>query len=106
MNNFCVGDQFSVTERAKEIDLQFDRGERFTLLEATGPRRAHGRIGHVAQHSAMQGPHGIGVLWTGLKFHGGPVGFEQRDPESDQSRNWGRRTAPCPLIEDRAQNPS
>jgi hypothetical protein len=49
-------------DRAKEIDFQFDRSERFLLREGARKCNAHRGISNVAKNPAVQCSHGICML--------------------------------------------
>src|SRR2546426_12407885 len=52
-------------DRAKEIDLQFDRSEGFLRREGARKRHSHRGVSNVTKNPAVQRPHGICVLWSG-----------------------------------------
>jgi hypothetical protein len=49
------------SQRAKEIDLKLDGGERFSGCECAGEGHAHLCVGNVAQDASMGRSHGIGM---------------------------------------------
>ena len=54
----------------EEIDLKIETGEALALFQAGGMRGPDGRIGDVAPHSAVYGPHRICMGFSiGHKFH-------------------------------------
>src|SRR5439155_22278432 len=46
----------------EKIDLELERGEGLALVERGRVGHAHGGIGQIAEDSAVEGAHGIGVL--------------------------------------------
>src|ERR1700723_3834677 len=77
----------------EEINLQFEGSEGFAIFEAGGESHAHGEVGDVAEHAAVQRAHGIGVFFAGLKFEGDFAIFkvESYGTEADQLGNGRRR---------------
>src|SRR4051794_24307693 len=54
LDDEAVGNEASALHRAKEIDLQFQRGERFAFFQSRTVGESHGDIGDVAEHTAVQ----------------------------------------------------
>src|SRR5262245_48706455 len=55
----------------QEVDLELERGERLALAQRAGPGHAHGGIGDVAQHPAVQGAHRVGQPLVDLQLDRG-----------------------------------
>src|ERR1700678_1590093 len=72
---------------AKEIDFQFDRGERFLRRESACERDAHRRISYIAKNTAVQCSHGICMLWSGCQDHRRPPVGNVFRLKSNQTRN-------------------
>src|SRR5438067_11569326 len=61
--------QARVPDRAEEIDLQLECGERLVMLERSGVGKPHRGIGQVTQDAAVNSAHRIGVpLQVRLEF--------------------------------------
>src|SRR5258708_475300 len=74
-------------DRTEEVDVQIHGRERLVLAERAGKGQAHGRIRQIAQNTAVQGSHGIGVLGPRLKRSDRPAFADFADREADQLRN-------------------
>ena len=70
IHRFCDRANPPIPCGTKEIDLQIDTGEAFVFFQAGGMGHPDGRIGNVAQHTAMDRPHRICVgLRIGHEFN-------------------------------------
>src|SRR5258708_17961998 len=67
LNHAGFGAKLRLPNRPEEMDVQIHRRERLVLIERAGKGQAHGRVRQIAQNTALQGSHGIGVLGPLLK---------------------------------------
>src|SRR6266852_2333287 len=84
------GDERAGPDRLQEVDLELERGEGLALLEGQAVGHAHRGIGDVAEDTAVQGSHRVGVARLGRELDDGAAGLDGGQGESDQSRD-GRR---------------
>ncbi len=61
-HHFALGSQLRLPHWSEEINLQLHGRERFRRCQSAIERDAHGRVSDVAQDSAMQRTHRIGML--------------------------------------------
>src|SRR5713101_4978584 len=59
----------------EEIDLELEGGEGLALVKGGGIGHAHGGIGEVAENSAVERAHGIGMLRPRFHLHDGMTGL-------------------------------
>src|ERR1700722_918492 len=74
--------------RAKEIDFQFDRSERFLLREGARKCNAHRGISNITKNPAVQCSHGICMLRSRCQDDGRPSGTNVFHLKSNQTRDW------------------
>jgi hypothetical protein len=75
-------------DRAKEIDFQFDRSERFLLREGARKCNANRGIGNIAKNPAVQCSHGICMLRSRCQDHRRPSGSNVFRLKSKQTSDW------------------
>src|SRR5438445_1254514 len=87
--------QARVPDRAEEVDLQLERGERLLLLERAGVGKPHRGIGQVTQDAAVDGAHRIGVAFqVRFELEYGATRLDTEGTETDQLRDgWRGYTA-------------
>src|SRR5579862_6657852 len=96
-DNFTACHKLAGKNRAEEVDLQFNGCQRFAFFETAAPRSAHGGIGSIAKHAAVQCSHRVGVLRAGLELDPRVVALEVDQTETDQTRNRGWRPFEPPV---------
>src|SRR5580704_9905461 len=83
-------------DRAKEIDFQFDRSERFLRREGARKCNAHRGISNITKNPAVQCSHGIRVLRSGGQDDGRPSLSNVFRLKSNQTGDWNV-VCFCPL---------
>src|SRR5713101_6327205 len=93
--------QPGLPHRAKVIDLQLDSGECLALFKPRGVSKAHGGVGDIAEHAAVQRAHWIPVALVHVHLEYRFALLRGDQPEAEQARNG--RGPRCPgnnLLED------
>src|SRR6266576_1558200 len=80
--------ELCLPNRAKEIDFQFHGSKGFIWGESTCKCYAHRGISNIAKNTAMQGSHGICMLWSGCQDDRRPRVSNVFCLKSNQTRNW------------------
>src|SRR5215210_7288478 len=83
LDDAAVRDQPPGPERAQEVDLQLERGERLSRLEGREVRRAHGGVGEVAEDAAVDRAHRVRVPLLRDELHLRLAAIHPDELESD-----------------------
>src|SRR5438876_3251323 len=95
-----LGAQLARPHGLREIDLELERRERLALAEKGRVGHAHGGVGDVGQHAAVQRAHRVGVALGGLELDQRAAGLDGGEAEADERRDpWRRRLAARQLLD-------